>query len=180
MCQPLYFYQPLCYSYTSGNVRTTIIVKETHTMKKIAPILTLIVTILSCNKDNDSNDSWSFTWTHQNAFHSATSADAYISQAGLGVGPNQVLAFVSTSGPNYRVSMRLSSLTPNAYAISLTSNKFDYVDDSGNNLAGAQGTVTISSNANNKLSGSFAVNLINASSDTTALVGLFTNITLHP
>jgi len=149
-------------------------------MKKITVIFTLFVTILSCNKDTHSNDSSSFTWTHQNVFHSATSADAYISQAGLGVGPNQILAFVTTSGPNYRVSIRLSSLNPNSYAVSLTSNKLDYVDDLGNNLAGAQGSVTISSNANNKLSGSFSVKLINASFDTTAFIGLFTNITVHP
>lgn len=71
-------------------------------------------------------------------------------------------------------------MNPNSYAVSLTSNKVDYVDDSGNNLAGAQGTVTISSNASNKLSGSFSVKLINASSDTTALTGSFTNINVHP
>lgn len=149
-------------------------------MRKNAIIFSLIVTIFSCNKSNDSNDSSTFTWTHQNVFHSATSADAYISQAGLGLGPNQILAFVTASGPNYRVSIRLSSLTPNTYAVSLSSNKFDYIDDSGNNLAGAQGNVTISSNVNNKLSGSFSVKLINASSATTDLIGLFTNVIVHP
>ena len=149
-------------------------------MKKIAIIFNLMLTILSCNKDNDSNDSWSFNWAHQNVSHSATSADAYISQAGLGLGPNQIVATISSSGPNYRASMRLSSLSPNSYPVSLTSDKFDYVDDSGNNLAGAQGTVTISSNSNNKLSGSFSVKLINASSDTTGITGSFTNVNLHP
>ncbi len=154
--------------------------KKTSAMKKIAVILTLVATILSCNKGNDSSDSPIFSWTHQNVFHLATSADAYISQAGLGVGPNQILAFVPSSSPNYRVSIRLSSFAPDTYAVSLTSNNFDYVDDSGNNLVGAQGHITISSNTNNKLSGSFIVKLINASSDTTDFVGLFANITLHP
>ena len=149
-------------------------------MKKIAVTFTLAITILSCSKDNGPNDSSSFTWTHQTVLHLATSADAYVSQAGLGLGPNQILAFLSSSGPNFRVSIRLSSLTPNSYAVSLTSNKVDYLDDSGNNLAGAQGTVIISSNASNKLSGSFSVKLIKASSDTTTLTGYFTNITLHP
>ena len=149
-------------------------------MKKIAVIFNLLIIILSCNKDSGSNDSWSFNWTHQSVSHSATSADAYISQAGLGLGPNQVLAFISSSSPYYRVSIRLSSLTPNSYPVSLTSNKFDYVDDSGNDLAGAQGSVTISSNSNDKLSGSFSVKLINASSDTTTIAGSFANINLHP
>ena len=149
-------------------------------MKKIAIIFILMLTIVSCSKNNDSNDSWSFIRTHQNVSHSATSADAYISQVGLGLGPNQIVATISSSGPNYRVSMRLSSLSPNSYSVSLASNKFDYIDDSGNNLAGAQGTVTISLNSNNKLSGSFSIKLINASSDTTAIIGSFTNINLHP
>jgi len=139
-----------------------------------------MLTISSCNKDNGSNDSWSFNWSHQNISHSATSADAYISQVGLGLGPNQIVATISSSGPNYRVSMRLSSLSPNSYPVSLTSNKFAYVDDSGYNLAGAQGTVTISSNSNNKVTGSFSVKLINPSSDTTGITGSFTNINLHP
>ena len=149
-------------------------------MKKIAVIFTLVIIILSCSKDNGSNDSWSFNWTHENVPHSATAADAYVSQAGLGLGPNQILAFISSSSLNFRVSIRLSSLTPNSYPVSLTSNRFDYVDDSGNDLAGAQGSVTISSNSNNKLSGSFSVKLINPSSDTTPITGSFTNINLHP
>jgi len=154
--------------------------KETYTMKKVAIISTLMILILSCNKDSDSNDSWIFKWTHQNVFHTATSADAYITQAGLGLGPNQILAFISSSSPNYRVGIQLSSLTPNSYPVSLTSNKFDYVDDSGNDLAGVEGTVTISSSSNSKLSGSFSVKLIDASSDTTTISGSFENIILHP
>jgi hypothetical protein len=149
-------------------------------MKKIALIFTLMIINFSCNKDNGSNDSWSFTWTHQNISHSATSSDAYLTQAGLGIGPNQICAFISSSSPNYRVSIRLSSLTPNSYPVSLTSNHFDYVDDFGNNLSGVQGSVTISSNSNNKLSGIFSVKLINISSDTTAITGSFANINLHP
>jgi hypothetical protein len=149
-------------------------------MKKIVIISTLMFNILSCNKDNPSTDPWSFNWTYQNAPHSATRADAYISQAGLGLGPNQIVAAISSPSPSYRISIRLSSLSPNSYSVSLTSNKFDYIDDSGNDLAGVQGNVTISSNANNKLSGSFSVNLINAASDTTAITGSFTNIDLHP
>jgi len=139
-----------------------------------------MLTILSCNKHSDSNDSWSFNWTHQNVSHSATSADAYISQAGLGLGPKQIVAAISSSGPNYRVNIQLSSLAPSSYTVSLTSNKFDYVDDLGNDLVGAQGIVTISSNSNSKLSGNFSVKLINISSDTTAITGLFTNINVHP
>jgi Family of unknown function (DUF6252) len=135
---------------------------------------------LACNKDKGSNGSWSFTWTHENISYSATSADAYVRQAGLGLGPNQILAFVSTSSPYARLSLKLSSLNPNSYAVSPVSNQVNYIDDSGNNLLGANGNVTISSNSSNRLSGNFSVKLVNASSDTTEMIGSFTSVKLHP
>ena len=148
-------------------------------MKNLAAIFILALIVQSCSKDKKKEDSASFTWTHQNVSHTATSVDAYNSQAGLGLGPNQIIAN-NGSATFYRVSIRLSSLSPNSYTVSLTSNKFDYVDDAGYNLAGAQGTVTIYSNSDNKLSGNFSVKLINASSDTTAITGSFSNIPVHP
>jgi len=148
-------------------------------MKNLAAIFILALIVQSCSKDNKKEDSASFTWVHLNVSHTATSADAYNSQAGLGLGPNQIIANNGTA-TSYRVSIRLSSLNPNSYAVSLTSNKFDYVDDAGYNLAGAKGTVTISSNSVNKLSGNFSVKLINASFDTTAITGSFSNIPVHP
>jgi len=149
-------------------------------MKSILIVFILMLTVLSCNKNNGSNNSWSFKWTYKNVSYSATTADAYITQVGIGTGPNQIRANIPGSGLNYRVSMRLSSLNPNTYPVSLTSNKFDYIDDAGDNLAGVQGTVTISSDNDNKLSGSFSVKLINLTYDTTVLTGSFTNITRHP
>lgn len=145
-------------------------------MKKLAAIPLLILIILSCNKDHVS---WSFTWTHQNVSHSATSADAYISPAGLGLGPNQIVANDGSS-TSFKVSIQLTSLNARSYVVSLASNKFYYIDDSGNDLAGAQGTVTIASNSSNTLSGNFSVKLINVSSDTTTIAGSFTDINLHP
>ena len=148
-------------------------------MKKFVVFLSLVFIIQSCSKDKKEKGSGSFTWNHRNVSHTATIADAYISQAGLGLGPNQIIAN-DGSTTFYRVSMRLSSLNPGSYAVSLTSNKFDYVDDLGFDLAGAQGTVTILSNSTNKLSGNFSVKLINASSDTTVITGAFSNILVHP
>ncbi|HEV8512229.1 MAG TPA: hypothetical protein VGQ59_03100 [Cyclobacteriaceae bacterium] len=78
---------------------------------------------MSCNKDNPSTDPWSFNWTHQNVPHSATSADAYINQAGLALGPNQIVAAITSPSPSYRVSIRLSSLSPNSY--SAANERFD-------------------------------------------------------
>lgn len=149
-------------------------------MRRVFLFTTLffIIFILSCGKSNDPQF-WSFNWTHKTVSHSATSADAYITQVALGKGPNQIKADISGSSLNYRVSMYLSSLSPNSYPVSLTSNKFDYIDDAGDHLAGVQGTVTISSETDNKLSGSFSVKLINMNYDTTLITGSFINITRH-
>jgi len=150
-------------------------------MKKIAIICGLTLILLSCNKDsNTSSDSWSFTWTHENVIHMATEAAAYITQAGVGLGSNQIIANIGTSNAQPRVSIRLTSLNPDTYPVSVSTNRFDYVDDAGNELFGAAGTVTISANSGNKLSGDFSVKLINPSSDTTMITGSFTDINVHP
>jgi hypothetical protein len=82
-----------------------------------------------------------------------------------------------------RVSFHLNSFavgssTIVAYPASV--NTFDYVDDAGYNLAGISGTVNISSNTNNRLSGNFSVTLIDASSATSLITGSFTDIPIQP
>jgi len=148
-------------------------------MNKPAKFFILAIVILSCNKSSG-DDQWSFTWTHQSSSHSATSANAYISQIDLDKGPNHIAASDPSLPRNYKVSIYLTSLNPGSYSVSLTTNKVRYIDDAGYDLAGAAGTVIISSNSNSKLSGNFSMKLINASSDTTMLNGSFAGIPLHP
>ncbi|MFL5741149.1 MAG: hypothetical protein ACJ75B_13080 [Flavisolibacter sp.] len=81
-------------------------------MKRLAIIFGFVIMIISCSKGNHAEDSWSFQWTHQNLSHIASSADAYQSQAGIGFGPNQLVAFISSTTCNYRLSIRLGSLSP--------------------------------------------------------------------
>src|SRR5262245_35859995 len=109
-------------------------------MKKIVIICGLVLILLSCSKDSDkSNDSWSFTWTHENVVHMATGAAAYATQAGVGLGSNQIIATMGTSSQP-RVSIQLSSLNPGSYPVSVNTNRFEYIDDAGNDLRGATGT----------------------------------------
>ena len=135
--------------------------------------------MLSCNKPSGDNN-WNFSWTHENKSHTASSANAYISQIDLGKGPNHVAASIASLTRDYKISIYLTSLNPSSYSVSLSTNKVRYIDDSGYELAGALGTVAITSNSNSKLSGNFSIKLINPSSDTTLLVGSFANIPLHP
>src|SRR5438270_9263032 len=119
-------------------------------MMKHLIIFILAFTIISCSKDNHSAGASSFIWTHQNISHSASGADAYVTQAGIGFGPNQIVAYISSMSANYKLSIRLTSLIPGSYPVSLSSNKVDYIDDQGFNLAGTGGSVIISSNEDNK------------------------------
>jgi Family of unknown function (DUF6252) len=98
----------------------------------------------------------------------------------LGKGPNHIAASDPSLPRDYRISIYLTSLNLGAYTVSLSTNKVRYIDDAGYELAGAAGTVTITSNASSKLSGNFAIKVINASSDTTLLNGSFVSIPLHP
>ena len=148
-------------------------------MKSIEAFLVFAIVILSCNKSSD-NDNWSFAWTHIGNSYSATSANAYISQIDLDKGPNHIAASVPSLPRDYKISIYLTSLNQGSYSVSLSTNKVRYIDDAGYELGGAAGTVTITSNSSSKLSGNFAVKLINLSSDTTLLNGSFANIPLHP
>jgi len=148
-------------------------------MNKIGAFLTLAIVILSCNKSSD-NDNWSFAWTHTGNSYSATSANAYISQIDLDKGPNHIAASVPSVPRDYKISIYLTSLNQGSYSVSLSANKVRYIDDAGYELGRAAGTVTITSNSSSRLSGNFAVKLINLSSDTTLLNGSFANIALHP
>ena len=148
-------------------------------MKRIESFLVLAIVILSCNKSSD-NDNWSFAWTHTGNSYSATSANAYISQIDLDKGPNHIAASVPSVPRDYKISIYLTSLNQGSYSVSLSTNKVRYIDEAGYELGGAAGTVTITANSSSKLSGNFAVKLINLSSDTTLLNGSFANIPLHP
>lgn len=148
-------------------------------MNKTLTIFIFLILILACNKPGDDNN-WDFSWTHKNNSYTASGANAYISQIDLDKGPNHIAASIASLARDYKISIYLTSLNLSSYLVSLSTNKVRYIDDSGYELAGAAGAVTITSNSNSKLSGNFSIKLINPSSDTTLLNGSFANIRLHP
>ena len=105
-------------------------------------------------------------------------------QAFRPTGKDELMNHIAASVPNlprdHKISIYLTSLNQGSYNVSLSTNKVRYIDEAGYELGGAAGTVTITSNSNSKLSGNFAIKLINLSSDTTLLNGSFSNILLHP
>jgi hypothetical protein len=149
------------------------------TMLRLFILLSLIT--FSCKKKEDTiAESSNFTWTYQNQAYIATSSAAYLSPFDLSLGPNHIVAYLSSFGAGYKVSIRLSALNPNIYPVSFTSNAFEYVDDFGFGLGAVDGTVTISSNVGYKLKGSFHVKILKGIGDTAVLKGQFNNVDMKP
>lgn len=113
----------------------------------------------SCNKDTSDNKHESrFTWTYDGKTYTAKQDTAYTA----GIGAPSIIAGLNTalfdrgSGPR----INLNGLTVGSYTFgSGSGNSFLFIDDSGNNISGISGTLNITGNANNLLSGNFNVTL---------------------
>ena len=55
-------------------------------------------------------------------------------------------------------------------------NRLTYTDDAGNTLIGAGGTLTITTNSNDYMSGNFSATLITGGGVSSQLTGSFTNM----
>ena len=158
-------------------------------MKKIifhifsAVLLMSLFQLLSCKKSNDA-DQGSFTWSHAGKTYQPTVYAAYLG-TGYTFTPFHIIAGFGNfpSGFNRRIDFHLTSFAVGSYSIVLspsTANTLDYIDDAGFNLAGTSGTLNITANANNRLSGNFSVTVINPALATSLMTGSFTGITINP
>lgn len=137
----------------------------------------------SCKKSNDAGQG-SFTWTHDGKSFEATAFAAFTGPTYSFV-PFNILAGYGTFSGRFemRIGFHVGTFAVGSYTIvpyPATVNTFDYVDEAGYNLAGISGTVNITSNSNNRLSGNFSVTLINATSATSLITGNFTNVSIEP
>jgi hypothetical protein len=148
-------------------------------MKKILGAFILFLSIISsCNKkDAATNEPSSFTWIYQNQPYTATSSEAYLLRSNPNT--NQILAYVNGDVTRYKLSILLPALNPNNYPVSFTTNAFEYIDDFGFVLGAVSGSVTISSNSSNKLSGSFDVKMLKGIADTVSMQGQFYNVPIR-
>jgi hypothetical protein len=137
----------------------------------------------SCKKSNDAEPG-SFSWTHAGKTYQPTIYAAYLG-TGYTFTPFHIIAGFGTfpSGFTRRVDFHLTSFAVGTYTVALSpgsANTLDYIDDGGFNLAGTAGTLNITANANNRMSGNFSVTVINPSMVTSPITGSFTDITINP
>ena len=152
---------------------------------RILVLLFLTIQIPSCNKSSkgiSTPTNSSFTWTYEVSSYTVTSDTAYQ----YNNNPTTYQIFVSpNSGFLFNIyrklSFNLSSFNVGPYIIQpiiSQLNSFQFIDDTGLVLQGISGTLNITSNSNNLLSGNFSFILINPSGGTKPISGSFSNMTI--
>jgi len=163
--------------------------KTTHPKFSLYLIVVLSGAIIffacSKSKDQPASTADNFTWLHSSTNHTTNLDTAFVSAYGVSI-PAYTLIAGYPRLPNsfsVRVQFTLTSFNTGNYTITsgaAAPNRLTYIDDSGNILDGTSGTLTITANSNNYLSGNFSTTVINASSVTTQLTGSFTNMPIRP
>jgi hypothetical protein len=126
----------------------------------------------------------SFIWTTGGTNYTATIDTAFLG-TGYTITPFHIIAGFGTFplGFERRIDFHLTSFNIGSYAIVSSAgsvNTLQYINDAGDDLEGISGTLNITANANNLLSGNFSVTLINSSAVTSPMTGSFTNMSIRP
>jgi hypothetical protein len=115
--------------------------------------------------------------------HTTTYDTAFLSGHGLAIIPISIIAgFQGVSNTiSRRVEFNLTSFNVGSYNIGPlpgSPNRLSFIDDAGFNLNGISGTLNITANSNNYLTGNFSITMIDASSVTSQLTGSFANMSV--
>jgi hypothetical protein len=158
--------------------------KRLMSSTSVAVLFTGLLLFYSCKKTNTNSGQNSFTWIHAGKTFQPTIYAAYLGP-GFTFTPFHIIAGFGNfpTGFDMRIDFHLSSFAVGAYSIvpsPATVNTLYYIDDAGYNLEGISGTVNITANVNNRLSGNFSVTVINAAAVTSLVTGSFTEITINP
>jgi hypothetical protein len=147
----------------------------------------VITVFYSCHKSNDDAAAGNFVWTYNGVTNSTNTDTAFVSVFSLAYPPYTIVAGFprssSSSTIQKRVEFNLTSFATGTYTITSGAgavNKMSYIDDVGNNLNGISGTITISTNAGNKISGNFSGVLVDGAAVNSQLSGSFTNMVVKP
>lgn len=121
----------------------------------------------------------SFTWTHNGINHTTKLDTAFISHSSRPL----YTIIAGENKPGYiiyeRVKFNLTSFNAGRYIVNDGSgafNRLTYTDDTGTTLIGAGGTLNITANSSNRISGDFSATLITGTGATSLLTGSFTNM----
>jgi hypothetical protein len=142
-----------------------------------------ITSLTSCKKNNNSDTKppSDFTWTFTGSTYKANLDSAYVH---YDLTPYLIIAITGTNfytSFNRKIYFSLTSFNPGNFNIvpGPGSNILQYVDELGFDHSGVSGTLIISSNSNNLLSGNFTA-IIAGPSGNNPISGTFTNVPIKP
>lgn len=143
-------------------------------------LFVVLIFFSSCKKSGDDQaNSNSFTWIHNGINHTTKLDTAYKSHSSRP--PYTIIA--GEDKPGYiiftRVEFNLTSFNTGIHIVNDgfgAFNRLTYADDAGNTLIGAGGTLNITANSNNYISGNFSATLITGAGVSSLLTGNFTNM----
>lgn len=149
-------------------------------MKKIQLYLLLVlsVALFSCSSDSDDNNST--PTPSANGFLYAENGSTTMTSAASPYASNQYKSIFAVNNSNTIIEINLTSLVVGSYTIDDTANFFAYLKPGTTGMwNGSAGTVTITANANNKLSGTFSITSGSGISGVNLVSGSFTNIPIQ-
>ena len=142
-------------------------------MKKLFYLLLPALIVLACDKDK--NSSGSFSWSYDGINYTANFKAAYSASMGQPYIIGGLGNSVTTPGSGPRI--HVISFSPGNYSFGgIVPNSLNFVDQVGNDISAIGGSVNISANSNNKLSGDFSATLGNGK----IITGSFADITINP
>jgi hypothetical protein len=153
----------------------------------IVIITSMSFAFYSCKKSTDTGttEQHIFTWTHNGVTSTTTTDTAYVNNRSLAYIPYTIMAGYPrlTNFISKRVEFNLTSFNAGTYTFSAAAtapNKLSFVDVAGNDLTGISGTLTITANTNNRISGSFSATVMDVASVTSQLTGNFSYMHVVP
>jgi len=144
-------------------------------------MIAIVITFCSCSKKVDPAPvkvtGNNFTWAYRGSSYSAD-----ISIANLySMAPKPIIVAYNKTNvpfPNYKLAITVISFNVGSYTLSGSSNSrnsFYYVDNDGHELLCKGGSLIITANSNNLISGNFSVSVIDPFKVTRTITGSFTN-----
>jgi hypothetical protein len=150
----------------------------------ISFLLLLAFSFPDCSKSNNNNGTApasSFTWTHDGTNYMANVSGVF--EHSVALVPFYIVAIIGTNiNINFtrKVEFSLTAFNTGGYAITSGGmNLVHYIGDGGFDYSGIGGSVNITSNTNNLLSGNFSVTMAGPGPNTT-LSGSFSNMPIQP
>ena len=150
------------------------------TLKLISSLFLLFIFIGCSNDSDDGQPTVAVPAPTSDGFKYAENGSTTMISVSTPYASNQYKSIFGVDNSNTIIEINLTSIAQGTYTIDNSTNFFSYLKPGSSGIwSGTTGTVTITSNANNKLSGSFSMSAGSGINGVNTVNGTFTNITIQ-